>query len=63
MLTDTIARKVNSSDASRFAVMIGFFGPRVWGEFPANGTLTIARIDGFRDTTYRFYLAAQFDYL
>jgi hypothetical protein len=33
-VTDTIKRKVNGSDASRFAAMIGFFGPRVWGKFP-----------------------------
>lgn len=29
---DTIARKVNSSDASEFAVMIGCCPSRVWGE-------------------------------
>ncbi|KAJ9115615.1 hypothetical protein QFC20_000940 [Naganishia adeliensis] len=31
IIDDTIARKLNSSDASEFAEMIGFFGPRVWG--------------------------------
>ncbi|KAH8090865.1 peptidase M50B-like-domain-containing protein [Filobasidium floriforme] len=30
-MANTIKRKVNGSDASRFAAMIGFFGPRVWG--------------------------------
>ena len=29
---DTIARKLNSSDASEYAEMIGFFGPRIWGK-------------------------------
>jgi hypothetical protein len=32
MCVDTIARKLNSSDASEYAEMIGFFGPRVWGK-------------------------------
>lgn len=30
--SDTIARKVNSSDASEFAVMIGCCPSRVWGK-------------------------------
>ena len=35
--TDTIARKLNSSDATEYAEIVGFFGPRVWGE-PLNAS-------------------------
>lgn len=33
IIDDTIARKVNSSDASEFAAMMGCCGSRVWGVF------------------------------
>ncbi|GHJ85662.1 hypothetical protein NliqN6_2064 [Naganishia liquefaciens] len=37
IIDDTIARKLNSSDATEYAEIVGFFGPRVWGE-PLNAS-------------------------
>lgn len=46
-MQDTLARKVNSSDASEYATMIGCCGSRFWGEPPQTvGKLETKLIQG-----------------